>query len=454
MKQILALPRTIWVWLFVFALLGVAGAFVGTSLSAPKYTSTATVFVSTSDIGDQLQSLAATVYVQTRMASYSELATSDVVLQRTIGDLGLRTTPEQLADSVTAVPRVGALLIDVHATAPSASRARALAESIATNLRDVIDTTVEDSSVKGANLVHIQLIDAARTPSAPTYPNNVALLVAGGALGIVAWFGIALIASQLAVRLRNAGDVFEVTDAPILASIALVQSSFRMAVSVQSQPDGHVAEGIRQLRTNLAYTNSDGRAIVITSSVPREGKTTTAINLALAMALAGERVLLIDADLRRPKVAEQLNIAGKTGLTNLLRGISRFENVVQTWGVGVSLAVLPSGATPPNPSELLGSNAMRSLLEDALASYDRVIIDAPPVLPATDGAVLGALTGATIVVAGMGRISPDQLRQTLTRLSSGNAHVLGIVLNLVAAAPNRLDPERAERTDQLTEVRS
>ncbi|WP_418607348.1 tyrosine-protein kinase family protein [Georgenia sp. SUBG003] len=171
-------------------------------------------------------------------------------------------------------------------------------------------------------------------------------------------------------------------------------------------------------------------SIVVTSSVPGEGKSTTAINLAVALADSGARVVLVDADLRRPSIADYMGLEGRVGLTTVLIGRAEVADVVQPWR-DTSLDVLPSGQIPPNPSELLGSRAMATLLGTLTQSYDMVLIDSPPLLPVTDAAVLSKLAGGALVVAGADRIHKAQLRESLDNLENVDARVLGIVLNKV-----------------------
>ncbi len=139
---------------------------------------------------------------------------------------------------------------------------------------------------------------------------------------------------------------------------------------------------------------------MISSSIPGEGKSTIAINLAVSLADAGARVILVDADLRRPSIAEYLGIEGGVGLTTVLIGRAEVEDVVQPLGT-TSLDLLPAGQIPPNPSELLGSTAMADLLERLSASYDMVLLDSPPLLPVTDAVVLSNLAGGALVVVGV-----------------------------------------------------
>jgi succinoglycan biosynthesis transport protein ExoP len=186
------------------------------------------------------------------------------------------------------------------------------------------------------------------------------------------------------------------------------------------------------LRTNLQFIDvaSRPRSIVITSSIPGEGKSTMAINLAVSLADTGARVILVDADLRRPSIADYAGIEGNVGLTTVLIGRADVEDVVQPLGT-TTLDLLPSGQIPPNPSELLGSPAMIGLLDRLTASYDTVLLDSPPLLPVTDGAVLSKLAHGALVVVGTDRIHRPQLQETLGSLQTAGAHVLGLVLNKI-----------------------
>ena len=175
--------------------------------------------------------------------------------------------------------------------------------------------------------------------------------------------------------------------------------------------------------------------MVVTSSLPGEGKSTTTINLAIALADAGSRVALVDADLRRPSVSKYLGIEGKVGLTTVLIGRATLDDVVQPWGNG-KLHVLPSGQIPPNPSELLGSKAMAQVLTQLAAKYDVVLIDTPPLLPVTDAAILARLTSGALVVVSADKLHRNQLRESLGSLETVGARILGIVLNRVARKPS------------------
>jgi receptor protein-tyrosine kinase len=182
----------------------------------------------------------------------------------------------------------------------------------------------------------------------------------------------------------------------------------------------------------LQFLNIDDppRVLVVVSSVPGEGKTTTAISLAIVLAQSGQRVALVEGDLRRPRVTQYLDIVSGAGLTNVLAGVASLEDVLQPVGDG-KLTVLASGPNPPNPSEMLGSAHMRDLIGELRESNDYVVIDSSPLLPVTDGAVLGALSDGVVLVTRYGATKRDQLRQSAQMLRSVDAKLLGVVLNMV-----------------------
>jgi capsular exopolysaccharide synthesis family protein len=186
------------------------------------------------------------------------------------------------------------------------------------------------------------------------------------------------------------------------------------------------------MRTNLQFLqlSDEGRSFVVTSSVAAEGKSTTSANLALTIAATGKRVILVEADLRRPKLSEYLGVVGTVGLTNVLIGLASLDDVLQPWGDG-ALSVLPAGRIPPNPSELLGSPAMRDLLRVLEKSYDMVILDAPPLLPVTDAAILAGIASGAIIVVASGRTRREQLSRSVEILDGVGARTLGIVMNFL-----------------------
>jgi capsular exopolysaccharide synthesis family protein len=181
----------------------------------------------------------------------------------------------------------------------------------------------------------------------------------------------------------------------------------------------------------LQFVDIEGaRSFVVTSSIEREGKSTTATNLAITMADAGMRVLLIDADLPRPKVAQYLDVEGAVGLTDVLIGRATLGDTVQRWG-RAQLHVLPAGMVPPNPSELLGSKAMQRLIETVEKEFDAVIIDAPPLLPVTDAAILAKRVGGVILVVAAGYARKQQVGGALAALQNVDVRPSGIVLTML-----------------------
>jgi capsular exopolysaccharide synthesis family protein len=198
------------------------------------------------------------------------------------------------------------------------------------------------------------------------------------------------------------------------------------------RPQSPAAESYRQLRADLSFVAVDGShaVFVVTSALPREGKSTLVCNLALAMAEAGVRALVIDADLRRPAIASYFGLEGAAGLTTVLSGRATFTDLVQTWGDS-TLDILTAGVLPPNPSELLSARAMATLVEDVADIYDVVLIDSPPALSIADAAILGRLGDGALVVADAAQVRRPQLQQTIQSLQTAGVPVLGAVLNRV-----------------------
>jgi non-specific protein-tyrosine kinase len=268
-------------------------------------------------------------------------------------------------------------------------------------------------------------------PISPRVPLNIALgLLVGLGLGI----GVAVLRDQLNTSIGGVADVEKLTGAIPLGVVPYDSATTKQPL-VDRDQHGARAEAFRTLRTNLQFADVDHppRVIVVTSPLPAEGKSTSACNVALTLALGGARVVLVDGDLRKPAVGSYLGISSAAGLTSVLAGQHELRDVVVNYGRD-TLAVLPSGPTPPNPSELLGSQQMADLLGILANHYDIVVIDAPPLLPVTDAAVLAAIADGAVLVLRHGRTRREEAQRAIQALAAVNAKLLGTVLNF---APKR-----------------
>jgi tyrosine-protein kinase Etk/Wzc len=282
---------------------------------------------------------------------------------------------------------------------------------------------------------YIEIMDAATTASrigiATRQKLTVGLLV-GLFLGVLAAF----LLEYLDQTIKTAADVERALELPVLGLIPMGAArggGRRGALPLISlaSPEDPTSEAYRALRTNVTFVNAEERAlrlICVTSPGPGEGKSTTAANLAITLAQQGAHTLLVDADLRRPLVHRAFNLVQEPGLTDILVGTAMLREAVRP-NVVPSLDVLPAGALPPNPSELLGSAAMHRLLDQLRAEYDTVIFDSPPALAVTDATVLGASSDAVILVLRAGETEEHAAQQAVEQLRRVHARVAGTVLN-------------------------
>jgi succinoglycan biosynthesis transport protein ExoP len=427
-----AILRKRWTSILIVTCLGVAVAIGATLLATPTYEAKSQVFVSVNTGGSTADLLQGSSFTQNRVKSYADMVTSPRVLVPVIEQLHLKTTPDQLAQSITSDIPLDTVLINVTVTDTNPKLASEVANATASSLAAQV-SAIEKPDGAQPSPVRISTLQTATVPTEPATPNVKLDLALGLLLGLALGFFQAVLREMLDTKVRSEADVHRVTDASVIARIGYDENAPQHPLIVHSSPHNHRSEAFRRLRTNLQFLDiaDQPKIIVVTSSLPGEGKSTTAINLAITMADAGSRVALIDADLRRPSIGEYMGLEGEVGLTTVLIGQADLAEAIQPWGDG-NLDVLTSGQVPPNPSELLGSRSMANLLELLASQYDMVLIDTPPLLPVTDAAILTKITGGAVVVAGADTLHRQQLAEGLGSLAAVDARVLGVVLNRLA----------------------
>ncbi|WP_427383672.1 polysaccharide biosynthesis tyrosine autokinase [Janibacter sp. G56] len=431
-REFLNVLKTRWRVIAASVLLAVLAATVLTILTKPVYTAQARIYLSAENDSSKSEGNGVFVLTTKDLDTYVSILNTPAVLDPLRKELGM---PEGHPIDVQAGVTDATSILDITARSSDPDEAAAVANEVGPQLGEVAGKFSTLLSASGQKVIStpIQPAVAPATPTSPDPVRNIGLaLLTGLALGI----GLALIRHTLDTRVRTEADIKALSDAPMLASLPLERktpSAGEGLLSVESDPHGHHAEAIRRLRTNLMFVDvTTGRhSFVVTSSMPGEGKTTTAANLALAMADAGTKTLLVDADLRNPSVAKTLGIEGGVGLTTILLGQAAPGDVIQRWGT-TDLHVLPAGQIPPNPSELLGSEPMEALFATLLHDYDFVLVDSPPVVPVIDAVIIERLTGGLLMVVGADRTKKKDLASAMKQLATVDAKVSGFARNMVA----------------------
>jgi capsular exopolysaccharide synthesis family protein len=282
----------------------------------------------------------------------------------------------------------------------------------------------------------VEVLAAAEEPTSSVAPKTVMNIVIGGLIGLLGGIVLAFVIDRLDDSVRSKEMVEQITGLPTLGVIPRTasESSPIDLVGIE-QPSSQASEAYRLLRTSVRFLGLDTptRTLLVTSAAASEGKTVTAANLAVALAQGGEQVLLVGADLRRPRVHELFGAPQSPGLTSALLGEATPESTAYAIEEVAGLHLMPSGPTPPNPAELLDSSRTHELFASLTTRYDRVVVDSPPVLPVTDAQVLSRVAGAVLLVVAYGETSKRGLARAIELLGQVNAPLVGTVLNLVPA---------------------
>jgi len=315
----------------------------------------------------------------------------------------------------------------------------------------LLEKLKEAGVTAGLRSNNFRIIDAARVPTSPSEPNIPRNLTFALMLGVISGVGLAFILENMDNTVRTPEQATALSGLPALGMIPLgsksvshgptgkrlvltpISSKEAVETVTQVRPQSQMAESYRALRTSLLLSNlgAPPKVIMVTSARPQEGKTTTSINTAIVLAQKGVRVLLIDADLRRPSVHKTLGMGPRSGLSNVLTGSATAQQAITTSPVLPNLFILPAGTPPPNPAELLASSNMRDLIAELRAEFDHIVIDTPPTLSVTDAVVLSPRADATILVIRSGQTTKQALRRARDILTQVNAHVAGVLLNAV-----------------------
>jgi capsular exopolysaccharide synthesis family protein len=430
LQDFVKLLRARWVTVCLTTVIALLGAVVATLLTTPLYQASTRLFVSTaagvslSDVyqGNRLS--------QERVTSYTELLMGETLAQRTVDKLGLDTSAKELQANVKASAKPDTVLIDVSVLDRSPVRARDIANTLADEFVGMVREleTPENGAKPDARVIVEQRASIPEYPAVPKSARNIAV---GLALGLLAGIGLAILRDRLDNTVKERETLEEITGAGVVGSIPLDKERRKHAAISFDTDNSAIAEAFRKLRTNLQFLAVDNppRVIVITSSTPSEGKSTTAINIALALAEAEHNVVLVDGDMRRPSLHKYLDLVGPVGFSTVLAGGASLDEALQKTRFN-GLTVLTAGTVPPNPSELLGSLAAKKLLTVLRAQFDYVIVDSSPLLAVTDAAILAANSDGVLMMARFGQTKRDQLAHAIGNLEDVGASVLGAVFTL------------------------
>lgn len=417
----------------------VAAVSAYTFLAPPKYTATAQAMATynASQDGESIsQQSTGGTYISNQITSYPTLAVTEKVLKPVINELGLDETVDGLAGQITVTNPTNTAFVNIAAVDGDPKQAADIANAVAESLKTVIEN---DLYTGDTSPVKVSIVQKAQTPLTKSSPKTVLYLAVGVVLGLIVGVFAALIKDLLNTRVEEPSDVRGVVRASSLGSVPVDDSLESKRPVLVSQPNGAIAEEFRRIHTNIEFLQTDrtegvGQLLVITSAQPSEGKTTMAINTAVALAEDGAKVLLIDADLRYPSVAHHLGIEGAAGLAHVLSGQMGPKDVVQSYWKP-NLHILPGGKRPANAGVLLGSETMKLMVEQALTQYDYVIIDTAPLTVSNDGAVFGRWAKGLLLVVSRNVCEKKSLQEASDTLATAQVPVLGFIFN-------RADPKK------------
>ncbi len=403
-----------------------AVAYYDTNIKTPLYESSSQVALLQSDSSSAAATLSEINANQKLTSTYSVIAKSKTVLEQVIFDLGLDTTPDVLAKSVKVSTISDTTILKITVSDKDPELASRIANSIAdvfTNKTDIIKTL--------DNVAILETAEVAQKPSNNTTLRDIAI---AAVLSIAAVAGVAFVIFYFDDSIKYSDTLEESIKLPIVGKI--IKSDVKLKedtseVLVKKFPKSIVSESIRSLRTNLQFTSIDKKVktIQVTSSVASEGKSFVAANLAAAFAQAGEKVLLVDCDLRKGRQHRIFKRPNTIGLTNLLADYLKNRNLyIQATGIK-NLSLLTRGTLVPNPAELLSSDKHKDLIEALKKDYDLIIFDSAPCGAVADPIIMSTLTDETIIVARNGKTPHQALMSTKDALEKVGAKIAGVVVN-------------------------
>jgi polysaccharide biosynthesis transport protein len=409
-------------------LLCAAGAMVTSLGTTPAYEGSAKLLiVAEIDPADGVSSaLQGTMLSQQLIESFAQILES-----RAIAEAALRLdpsplTPSQLQAKIHAKPVTDTLLIDLKVEDADPGTARRLTNGVARAFIASVPKLQTGSSLR------VSLVEAALTPSQPVRPQTRLNLVLGLLLGLTLGVGLAFLREFLDRSVRTPEELEAAAGFPVVGTIPPFKAA-KQPLPVADQPRTAAAEAFRKLRTNFGFLSVDRDSVccVITSPNAADGKSTVVANLAVALAHSGQRVVVVDADLRKPSLHRFFDLSQRVGTTTVLLDQADVHDALQQPGAGLP-AVLTAGQLPPNPSELLGSRRMANLLAELRAAYEVVLVDCAPILPVTDPMVVSQFADGLLVIVRSGTTTRDHATAVKAACAKAGATVFGTVLNVSA----------------------
>ncbi|MCX2934605.1 polysaccharide biosynthesis tyrosine autokinase [Mycobacterium sp. CVI_P3] len=433
LQDFVKLLRSRWITVCVTTLVAVLGAIVLNLATTPLYQASTRLFVSTSSNSSLSDLYQGNRLSQDRVLSYTELLMGETLAQRTIDKLGLDMSADELKAHINASAKRDTVLIDVAVQDESPVRARDIANALSDEFVILI-RELETPNKGGTPDARVVVEQRASIPAQPVVPKKARNVVVGLAIGVTLGIGLAVLRDLLDNTVKNVGVLEEITGVGLVGNVPLDKER-RKEPAISFDTDNSIAaEAFRKLRTNLQFLAVDNppRLIVVTSSNPSEGKSTTAINIALALAEAEHNVVLVDGDMRRPSLAQYLELIGPVGFSTVVSGGASLSDALQNTKFP-RLSVLTSGTVPPNPSELLGSLTAQKVLSELRERFDFVIVDSSPLLAVTDAAILAANADGVLVIARFGQTKREQLAHAIGNLKDVGASLLGAVFTMTPA---------------------
>lgn len=397
-------------------------------LTPPQYQASTRLFVSTTSDGTNTQTNDGGLFAQRRVLSYTQLLQGALLAQRTIDKLGLDMSAAELQREVTATAPTDTVLIDLTVQDPSPSRARDIANTMSDEFV-VMAAALETPDLGARPNAQIVVQQRAGLPEVPVSPKKARTLAVAGVVGLLLGVLAALVRDRLDGTIRRPETAESITGVGVIGE---VPGAGGPPVAFGGG-NAEVADAFRELRTNLQSLEvSPGpRVLLVTSSAGGEGRTSTAVNLALALAESGHSVVVVDADLRRPRVASCFDLADGPGLSAVLTGGAELSDALQQSRFpGVS--VLPAGAPPESPTEILGRGAARQVFGELSTRFDYVVVDSPP-MTVKDAALLSANAEGVLLVVRYGRSARKSLVRAVAALRRAGAPVTGVVAVTPAA---------------------